>query len=177
MQEFSFKVMEDETFAVTGYTGDEKEVVIPDTHWGKPVTVLFDSLFSGHAEIERVRIPDTVTDIGEFVFDGCRNLRQIGLPAGLEHIWPYAFARSGLEEIVIPEKIRTIAPFTFKDCKNLRRFICNKNLRKICAWAFHGCSSLTDFSASESTEISPEAFKEKELISYNRRRMSPDSAK
>ena len=82
MQEFSFKVMEDETFAVTGYTGDEKEVVIPDTHWGKPVTVLFDGLFSGHAEIERVRIPDTVTDIGEFVFDGCRNLRQISLPAG-----------------------------------------------------------------------------------------------
>ena len=30
MQEFSFKVMEDETFAVTGYTGDEKEVVIPE---------------------------------------------------------------------------------------------------------------------------------------------------
>ena len=68
MQEFQYKMLEDETFAVTGYSGEEKEVVIPDTHWGKPVTVLFDSLFSGHAEIESIQIPDTVTDIGEFLF-------------------------------------------------------------------------------------------------------------
>ena len=63
MQEFQYKMLEDETFAVTGYSGEEKEVIIPDTHWGKPVTVLFDSLFSGHAEIENVQIPDTVTDM------------------------------------------------------------------------------------------------------------------
>ena len=68
MQEFQYKMLEDETFAVTGYSGEEKEVVIPDTHWGKSVTVLFDSLFSGHAEIESIQIPDTVTDIGEFFF-------------------------------------------------------------------------------------------------------------
>ena len=72
MQEFQYKMLEDETFAVTGYSGEEKEVVIPDTHWGKPVTVLFDSLFSGHAEIESIQIPDTVTDIGEFVLTGAR---------------------------------------------------------------------------------------------------------
>ena len=162
MQEFSFKVMEDETFAVTGYTGDEKEVVIPDTHWGKPVTVLFDSLFSGHAEMERVRIPDTVTDIGEFVFDGCRNLRQISLPAGLEHIWPYAFARSGLEEIVIPEKIRTIAPFTFKDCKSLKKIVAGPGLKNVNGYAFGGCDSLAEFYFSPGTKLSPLSFESKE---------------
>ena len=31
MQEFQYKMLEDETFAVTGYSGEEKEVVSPDT--------------------------------------------------------------------------------------------------------------------------------------------------
>ena len=162
MQDFSFKMLEDETFAVIGYTGEEKEVVIPDTHWGKPVTVLFDSLFSGHAEIESVRIPDTVTDIGEFVFDGCRSLRQISLPAGLEHIWPYAFARCGIEEIVIPEKIHTIAPFTFKDCINLKKIVAGPGLKNVYGYAFGGCESLAEFYFSPGTKLSPLAFESKD---------------
>ena len=177
MQTFQYRLIENGTFCITAYEGDESEVVIPEKVGGKPVTVLYDRLFSGHPEITSVKIPDCVTDIGSFVFDGCINLKRIDLPASLVYMWDAAFARCGVEEIELPENVVSIVPFTFKDCKNLRRFICNKNLRKICAWAFHGCSSLTDFSASESTEISPEAFKEKELISYNRRRMSPDSAK
>ncbi len=162
MQEFSFRMLEDETFAVIGYSGDEKDIVIPDTHWGKPVTVLFDSLFSGHAEIESVRIPDTVTDIGEFVFDGCRNLRQISLPAGLEHIWPYGFARCGIEEITIPERIHTIAPFTFKECKNLKRIYAGPELKNVNGYAFEGCDSLTETCFSPGTMLSPMAFTKNE---------------
>ena len=162
MQEYNFKTLEDETFAVTEYSGEEKEVVIPDTHWGKPVTVLFDSLFFGHAEIESVRIPDTVTDIGEFVFDGCRSLRQISLPKGLEHIWPYAFARCGIEELVIPEKIHTIAPFTFKDCKNLKKITAGPGLKNVNGYAFGGCESLAEFYFSPGTKISPLAFESRD---------------
>ena len=162
MQEFRFKMLEDETFAIVGYSGDGKDVVIPDTHWGKPVTVLFDSLFSGHPEIESVRIPDTVTDIGEFVFDGCGSLRRIRLPGSLEHIWPYAFARCGIEEIMIPEKIRTIAPFTFKDCKNLKKITAEPGLKNCCGYAFSGCDSLAELCFSPGTKLSPLAFESKE---------------
>ncbi len=162
MQEFRFKMLEDETFAVIGYSGGEKEVIIPDTHWGKPITVLFDSLFSGHAEIESVQIPDTVTDIGEFVFDGCDRLRRISLPSGLEHIWPYAFARCWIEEIVIPEKIHTIAPFTFKNCKNLKKITAGPGLKNIYGYAFGGCDSLEEFYFAPGTKLSPLAFESKE---------------
>ena len=89
MQEFLFKMAEDETFSIIGYTGDEAEVVVPETYWGKPVTILFDALFSGHPEITSVQIPASVTDIGEFVFDGCSGLRHVELPEKLEHIWPH----------------------------------------------------------------------------------------
>ena len=71
MQQFSYKQLEDESFCVTGYEGDEAEVVIPSVIGGQPVTMLFDNIFKGHTEITSVTIPDTVNFLGGFVFDGC----------------------------------------------------------------------------------------------------------
>ena len=163
MQEFEFKMIEDETYSVTGYRGDEAEIIIPDTHGGKPVTVLFDDLFAGHPEITQVHIPETVTDIGEFVFDGCTSLKGIELPDALEHIWPYAFARSGIETIALPGKVTSIAPFTFKDCKSLKKISCGPNLKNVYAYAFGGCESLAEFYFAPGTKLSPMAFESKEM--------------
>ena len=76
MQEFYYNRVEDGTFCLTGYVGDEAEVVIPDD---KVFTILSDKIFRGHSEITSIRIPDTVTDMGEFLFDGCENLRRLKL--------------------------------------------------------------------------------------------------
>ena len=118
-------------------------------------------MFAGHSEITSVKIPDTVTQIGGFVFDGCENLRQITLPKNLTDMWGYAFVRSGIEEIILPEHVRSIVSFTFKDCKNLKKVVCNKDLKKIYSWAFGGCEQLTDFQHGPDVEISPQAFDEK----------------
>lgn len=158
MQDFIYKMVDDGTYCVIQYTGDEKEVVIPDRYCGKPVTILNDGLFSGHEEIMSVHIPDSVTQIGGFMFDGCNNLRQVKLPKELTDMWGYAFARCGIEEIILPEHVHSIVSFTFKDCKNLRRVVCNAGLKKIYSWAFQGCDSLTEFEHGPDVEISPQAF-------------------
>ena len=163
MQEFAFKLIENNTYAAVGYQGDEAAVTVPDTYEGRPVTVLFDGLFRGHPEITSLKIPDTVTDIGGFVFDGCTGLTQINLPAQLNNLWRAAFLRSSVEEIVLPENMRSIVSFAFKDCRNLKRFVCNKGLRKIYAWAFAGCENLTDFTPGDETDISSQAFADKEF--------------
>ena len=59
MQDFLYKQIEDYTYCVMRYQGDEAEVVIPDN---RNVTVLFDRLFARQKEITSVHIPDTVTD-------------------------------------------------------------------------------------------------------------------
>lgn len=161
MQEFYFKYAEDGTYCVQSYEGDEAEVVIPDVYCGKPVTILLDNLFAGHSEITSVKIPDTVTQIGGFVFDGCENLRQLTLPKNLTDMWGYAFVRSGIEEIILSEHVHSIVSFTFKDCKNLKKVICNDGLKKIYSWAFGGCDQLTDFQHGPEVEISPQAFENK----------------
>ena len=158
MQEFIFRMLDDGTFGAAGYSGDAASVDIPGIYNGQPVTMLLDDLFKGHAEIERVSIPDTVTDIGGFVFDGCERLKHVQLPSGLRYMWQYAFARCGIEEIVIPEKVKDIVPFTFKDCRNLKRIICGPGLKEISAWAFCGCGPVEEFIHDPGTKVSEIAF-------------------
>lgn len=161
MDQFSYQINYDaESYAVVHYSGREEDVVIPDTFLGKPVTVLFDKLFMGHPEIRSVHIPATVTDLGEFLFDGCSNLHHIDLPAGLRYLWGYTFCRSGLEEIVLPDPVKIIPPYAFKDCRQLERVVCGSGLKKISAWAFGGCDQLKDVVYGQDVEVSPQAFKQ-----------------
>ena len=155
---FFYKRVDDGSFSIVEYEGNEKEVFIPKTHAGQPVTVLYDRVFRGHEEIVSIEIPDTVTDIGAFVFDGCSGLRSITLPARCKYLWQYAFCRSSIEEITLPEGIRTIAPFTFKDCRNLKKIVCNKGLVEIQARAFEGCSRDLEICHEEGLVISPSIF-------------------
>ncbi len=158
MQQFNFEEMIDHTLCITGYEGDETDIIIPDDCGGVPYTMLSDGIFKGHPEITSVKIPDAVHFLGGFVFDGCVNLKALTLPSGLSDVFQYTFARCGIEEIVLPAHLATIPAFAFKDCRNLRRVICHPGLKRIHAWAFQGCDSLTEVQHGPETEISPEAF-------------------
>lgn len=156
--EFTFQLVGDNTYAILEYHGDSEEVVIPATNGGKPVTVLYDGLFRGHPEITSVIIPDSVTDLGEFLFDGCANLHRIDLPNSIVSIWPYAFTRSGIQEIVLPDSLTTIAPFVFRYCGQLKKVVCGAGMRKINAHAFANCPQLTDLQYGPNVEVSDKAF-------------------
>ena len=160
MQDFIYRPLENGTDCIVGYQGDEPDVVIPED---RKVTVLFDNLFAGHKEITSIHIPDTVTDMGEFLFDGCENLRHIELPSNLTTLWGYTFCRSGLEEVVLPDGLKSLPPFAFKDCKNLKRVVCGKGLKKIHSWVFGGCDQLKEVIFGPGVEVSPQAFSVKEL--------------
>ncbi|MBQ6682871.1 MAG: leucine-rich repeat domain-containing protein [Bacteroidales bacterium] len=156
MQEFFFKLVEEtDSYCAMSYHGDEPHVIIPSTHWGRPVTMLFDDLFKNHHEITSVVIPDSVREIGGFAFDSCDNLLNITLPANLENLWQYAFVRSSVEEVILPPGIRYIYPFTFKDCKRLRRVVCNDSLEKIWMSAFDGCHHLSQLLYGPNVTIVP----------------------
>ena len=61
MQKFYYRRVEDGTYCVTGYEGDEQDVVIPED---LVITMVYDKVFRGHSEIRSIHIPDTVTDLG-----------------------------------------------------------------------------------------------------------------
>ena len=159
MAEFVFQINYDEqSYTVMGYKGTEQTVVIPDKYAGKPGTILFDKLVVGHEEITSVIIPDSVTDLGEFLFDGCKNLRHIQLPSNLQYLWGYTFARCGLEEIVLPDSLKRIPPYCFKECIDLKKVICGSGMKQIDSWAFGGCSQLAELIHGPDVKISSKAF-------------------
>ncbi len=156
-QNFIFKLLDDDTYCVTAYDGD-KDPIIPDTYQGAPITIIADDVFSGRVELSSVSIPDTVTDIGSFVFDGCYSLKTVRLPSGLQNMWQYAFARSGIEQISIPEGVRNIVPFTFFRCPRLRRVEIPKTVTEIYANAFKDCPNLTEVILPRDCKIHELAF-------------------
>ena len=159
MSFFDHRLMEDGSFCIASYSGEDAEVVIPDIIGnGSPVTILYDDLFKGHSEIVSVHIPDTVTDMGEFLFEGCTGLKSLTLPSELQNLWGYTFCRCGIEEIVLPDPIKIIPAYAFKDCRHLKKVTCGSGLKKISSWAFGGCDQLTELLHGPSVEISPEAF-------------------
>ncbi|MCK8060262.1 MULTISPECIES: leucine-rich repeat domain-containing protein [unclassified Fusibacter] len=153
---FYYKMVPGNTYCITGYTGNDVHVKVPTNI---EVTILSDDIFKGHTEIESVDIPDTVTQLGGFVFDGCTGLKRIVLPAGLTDMWQYAMTRTSIEEIEIPGSVKAIVPFTFNQSKALKKVVFNEGTLRIDAWAFKDCTSLTDVYLSSSlTTISDKAF-------------------
>ena len=165
MYKFNYQMNYDEqTCSVVSYTGDEPEIEIPEQFCGRQVTILLDNLFAGHPELRSVRFPDSITDFGEFLFDGCDELRHIQLPPRLENLWGYTFVRCGLEQITLPDRVTTIPPYAFKDCKNLRKVVCGTGMKKIHSWAFGGCGQLTELVCGENVDVSTDAFKTNDRI-------------
>lgn len=159
MQDFWFKHADNDTYMVQRYIGDEPSVTVPSSYYGCPVSVLMDDIFKGHTEISEVILPDTLSDIGGFVFDGCTSLKTIELPSSLHTFWQYAFVRSSFEELVIPENVTIIPPFCFQDCHSLRKVTFLAGYVKLMGNCFLNCESLEEVIVPKMFQIHPFAFK------------------
>lgn len=149
-------MIDNNTNCINLYEGNEPHVIIPDNI---NASVLFDDLFKGHTELESITFPDTIAEIGGFVFDGCMKLRELTLPPHLTSMWQYALTRCGIETISVPGSVVSIIPFTFNQCKNLREVRINEGTTHIYSWAFKDCTSLTDVYLPKSvTTIGDKAF-------------------
>ncbi len=163
---FYSKMVPDETYCINGYDGNNSHIEFPKNI---VITILHDDLFKGHTEIESVNLPDSVTEIGGFIFDGCTGLTSINLPPNLENMWQYAFTRTSIQEIEIPGSVLSIIPFTFYQSKALKKVVINEGTKGIRAWAFKDCTALTDvYLPSSLTDISDKAFEGCGEITFHR---------
>ena len=78
-------VVEDGQITITAYRGTAREVAIPASITGIPVTCIGDNAFQNTA-ITTVTVPEGVTHIGWFAFAGCTSLVSVTLPASVVSI-------------------------------------------------------------------------------------------
>ena len=64
-------------YVVTGYTGSDTAVKVPDWYNQKPVTEIGSGAFQGNTRITSVSLPSTITRIGEAAFKNCTALSSV----------------------------------------------------------------------------------------------------
>ena len=126
------------------YKGKSVDVVIPTT-----VKKIADEAFA-ELEIETVKIPDSVTSIGEEAFYNCTNLTSITIPNSVTSIGEKAFSEcSSLTSITIPDSVISIGKNAFSYCSELTSITIGDSVTSIGYGAFFRCRSLTSIVVEE----------------------------
>ena len=171
-----FSLQNDNSYAVTDYTGTATEVKIPSTYKGLYVTSIGKSAFSICSSLTSVTIPDSVTSIGEYAFYGCSSLTSITLPfvgaskdgtSNTHFGYIFGANSSSYNDDYVPTSLKkviitsatSIGEDAFYNCSSLTSVTIPGSVTSIGNSAFSGCSSLTSITIPESvTSIGNAAF-------------------
>ena len=156
----SFTKNQDNTYSVYRCDGSRRDVIIPSTYKGLPVTSIGNDAFYKCTSLTSIEIPSSVTSIGEYAFAGCRSLTSIEIPSSVTSIGDGAFADcTSLASIVISSSVTSIGEYTFYGCKSLTSIEIPSSVTSIGDDAFYYCTSLTSIEIPSSvTSIDDRAF-------------------
>ncbi|MBR5345368.1 MAG: leucine-rich repeat domain-containing protein [Clostridia bacterium] len=116
---FTWKVLEDGTAEITGYTGEETDIAIPAEVDGLSVSRIGSWAFEKSA-VARVEIPEGITAIGRYAFSECQVLSEIILPESLTSLGDCAFMLcSSLKSLTLPEALAEIGQNPICYCTSL----------------------------------------------------------
>ena len=133
---YTYNALDDGTIEITSYSGSAENIVIPAQIDGKSVTRIGNNAFEKSSAKEIV-IPDSVTDIEQYAFEGCTSLSDITLPDSLTSIGLSAFVScTALTDIALPDSLTYIDGFAFANCTSLKTVTVPASVTFIGGWAF-----------------------------------------
>ena len=154
-------------FAFNGCTGLTSITVSDNNKYYKSINgVLFDKnvqkiiAYPCSKSSNCYTIPDSVTSIGRYAFNGCTGLTSITIPNSVTSIGDDAFFYcTSLTSITIPDSVNSIGGYTFEGCSNLKSITIPDSITSIGDYAFWNCNSLTSITIPNSvTSIGYGAF-------------------
>lgn len=179
IEDFTYE-FEDGEVTITGYSGTDLDIVVPDVIEERPVTTIGETAFSGY-DMKSIVIPEGVTTINRKAFSRCSMLENITLPDSLKSI--YDLSESGLSdtkwyenqpdgilyinnvligykgnkdnmpsEIIIKDGTVCVADSAFLTSKNITNLIIPNSVKYIGNKAFHRCENLKIVNIPESVE-------------------------
>ena len=92
--DFEYVLSQDGTAEITGYKGNERNLIVPNTLDNHPVKKIGDSVFEGSSEFsfENVIIQDGIEEIGNKAFQKNGLLHRVGIPSSVKIIGDRAFS-------------------------------------------------------------------------------------
>jgi len=145
--------------------GDEYEIE-------EGVETLKNYAFRGAANLKKITISKTVSDISAYVFGGCVNLDTISVNSENQHFFTDNVALIGKlvgvlkypakhegEKYTIPDGVKLINVLAFEGCTNLEEIKLPDGITVIDTQAFAGCSNLKSITFPDSvTNIMSDVF-------------------
>lgn len=143
------------------------DVVIPAKHKGLPVTSVTEEAFARHSDLISVKIPESITLIGEKAFFGCSNLTKITVDENNLHyksidgnlytkdgktLVQYAIGKEATA-FTVPDGVTAIAPYAFAACNHLTSVVLPNSMEIIGVSAFEDCGNLTNVTIPDSVKI------------------------
>lgn len=107
------------TIIITGYSGPGGPVIIPDTINGLPVTAIGDAVFKQKFNVTSVTFRGSITSIGSWAF-AYTSVTNMVIPNSVTNLGDYVmYSCYGLLSVVIPGSVPNIGSFAFSDCTHL----------------------------------------------------------
>ncbi len=158
--DFEYTVSGD-TAVLTAYTGKDAEPVIPTSIGGYNVTAIGPECFRGNVKIEKITVPEGITEIGDYAFEACSAATELSLPETLETIGKGAFSGDAmLTAIDIPDGVKTIDDGAFLYCMGAKSLTGGEGLEELGQFVFAGTEELktADISGAQLKVIPDRTF-------------------
>ena len=172
-EHWTYTVLDDESIRLDKYTGNELNVMIPETIESKKVCGIGSWVFLNNKDIKEITISKYVDFIDIRFVSSCEKLEYIHV----DETSQYYYDVNGIlidkrtEEIVecpiahditsddIPQNVKSIGRYAFVNCSKLTKLAIPDNITKIDSNVFSGCNNLEEISLSKNiTKIQSQTF-------------------
>lgn len=112
--DFELTDVGDNKVVISKYLGfDEEQMIVPNVIDGKQVVGIGDSAYKGCRTMKSLIIPEGIEYIGEEAFWGCESLSEVLLPEGLKKIEKSAFCCCELYKVLLPNTVQELDEDSF----------------------------------------------------------------
>ena len=132
-----------------------ESISLPDS-----VTELGNCLFENSKALKKVKLPSNITELPSYLFSGCSALTKVTMPNALTSLSEGLFKNcSSLTEIPFRAGISVLPVSVFEGCSSLKSLVIPPTVRRIESRAVAGCTSLESVVFPAGLEyIAPDAF-------------------